>query len=193
MNRPYFLNKPSSDTTLLEIDSLRCTRPQPSNRSMHRKTEMNKRREDTQDVNVETQMWEKPRQPTDCKEDTMRDGYNNGESTHDGYNGGNDLSLSLCHTLSLYTVTHTLYNQQCSTTLNCFALSHIYTHVTFRLFTHMAPRGSLEHIHVCIPSKTGREDHHRVLDHPVLLNFPSWGTRFPTNSPFTPAWDVCKR
>ena len=44
------------------------------------KTEMNKGREDTQDVNVETQMWEKPRQPTDYRKITMREEYNNGKA-----------------------------------------------------------------------------------------------------------------
>ena len=36
------------------------------------------------------------------------------------------------------------------------------------------------------PFQTGREDHHRVLDHPVLLNFPSGGTCFPTDVSATP-------
>ena len=51
--------------------------------------------------------------------------------------------------------------------------------MTFGLFTYMAPRGSLEHIYICVPSNRS-EDHHQVLDHPVLLNFPSGGTCFPT-------------
>ena len=32
------------------------------------------------------------------------------------------------------------------------------------------------------PLPIGREDHHRALDHPVLLNFPSGGTCFPTRT-----------
>ena len=56
--------------------------------------------------------------------------------------------------------------------------------MTFGLFTHMAPRGSIEHIHVCVPSKWSGGSL------PVLLNFPSGGTCFPTNSPFTLAWGV---
>ena len=74
---------------------------------------MNKGREDTQDVNVETQMWEKPRQPTDCRMITMREENNDGESIeattsctpsspHGGYNGGNDLSLSLSLSLTVH-------------------------------------------------------------------------------------------
>ena len=75
-------------------------------------------------------------------------------SLRGGYNRGNDLSLSLSLTLSMYTVTHTLYNQHHN---NRVALSHIYTHMTFGLFTHMAPRSSLEHIHISVPSnRSGR-------------------------------------
>ena len=73
-------------------------------------------------------------------------------SPRGGYNGGNDLStLSLSvsiHSYALYTYNYKkVFNH-----INCFALSHIYTHMTFGLFTHVAPRGSLEHIHICVPS-----------------------------------------
>ena len=57
-------------------------------------------------------------------------------------------SLSLCHytqlrSIHIYAITPLQQKR--------FALSHIYTHMTFGLFTHMVPRGSLEHIHVCVP------------------------------------------
>ena len=60
-------------------------------------------------------------------------------SPHDGYNGGNELSLSLSLSLYLCLYTHALYNYKMFNNFT-FALSHIYTHMTFRLFTHMAPR-----------------------------------------------------
>ena len=93
------------------------TWPQPSRPIMHRKQEMKQAREGTQYVNVETQMWEKPRQPSDCRMITMREENNNGESTeattsctpsspHGGYNGGNDLLFSLSLTLSLCVTIH---------------------------------------------------------------------------------------
>ena len=68
-----------------------------------------------------------------------------------GYNRGNDLFLSL--TLSNSTQLHSVTNiHNFTTTYHSFALSHIYTHMTFGLFTHIAPGGSLEHIHICVPS-----------------------------------------
>ena len=83
------------------------------------------------------------------------------------------LSLTFLHSFSRYS------HNAPTNYIHKLALSHIYTHMTFKLFTHIAPRGSLEHIHICIPFSRS-EDHHQVLDHPVLLNFPSGGTCFPT-------------
>ena len=63
------------------------------------------------------------------------------------------LSLSLSPSLCLYRVT--LYTHTTTKVFNnlfVFALSHIYTHMTFGLFTHMAPRGSLGHIYIWVPS-----------------------------------------
>ena len=107
-----------------------------------------------------TRMWEKPRQPTGCRKHYER-------RLQRWKHKGNDLShfyfatrrlqwkqrpLSLSHALSLCTQLHT----HCTTTnvqqlLTVFALSHIYTQMTFGLFTHMAPRGSLGHIYICVP------------------------------------------
>ena len=65
--------------------------------------------------------------------------------------------------------------------LNKFVLSHIYTNMTFKLFTHVAPRGSLEHIHICVPSnRSGRSP--PGLQSSGSSNFPSRGTYFPTIS-----------
>ena len=88
------------------------------------------------------------------------------------------LSLYLSHTVIVHT-RYITYLQMCNNNFT-FALSHIYTHMTFRLFTLMAPKGPTRtHLHMCL-LPIGREDHHRALDHPVLLYFPSGGTCFPT-------------
>ena len=87
-------------------------------------------------------------------------------SPHGGYNRGNELFLSL--TLSLYTGSHYSHNTTIMFhTQTVFALSHIYTHMTFGLFTYMAPRGSLEHIHICFPSNRSRE----VTTGPLVIQF----------------------
>ena len=51
---------------LIGIDSFTCARPQPSSRFIHRKQKISNERDDT-DINMETQMWEKPRQSTNCR------------------------------------------------------------------------------------------------------------------------------
>ena len=113
----------------------------------------------------------------------MREDYNNGcteattsctsTSPHGGYNRGNDLYVSLSLSLSL-SCCHSLYSyalytnlKSATTTTFMFSLSHIYTYMTFGLFTH-----------VSLP--IGRTDRNRVLDHPVLPIFSSGGTCFPT-------------
>ena len=55
--------------------------------------------------------------------------------------------------------------------------------MTFGLFTHMAQKAQWN-IFTYVSLPTGLEDHHRVLDHPVLLNFPSAGTYFATVSAY---------
>ena len=65
---------------------------------------------------------------------------------------GATTSFSLSLSIHSFRSVH-IQLQKCSTTTNCFALSHIYTHMTFGLFTHVASRGSLAHIHVCVSSK----------------------------------------
>ena len=90
----------------------------------------------------------------------MRGRYNNGSteattscastSPHGGYNEATT-SLSLSHALSVHSYTHyTHTTTNCSTTNFTFALSHIYIHMTFGLFTLMAPRGPQEHIYTCV-------------------------------------------
>ena len=76
-------------------------------------------------------------------------------SPHDGYNGGNDLSL--CHYTQLRAI-HIYQQPIMFNNINYFALSHIYTHMTFGLFTHMAPRGSLRtHSRMCpFQTRSGR-------------------------------------
>ena len=88
-------------------------------------------------------------------------------------------SLSLSH--SLYTVTMYI-NIRNTTSLqhtHKFALSHIYTNMTFELFTHIARRGFLEHIHICVPfSRSGRLP--PGLQSSGSSHVPSGGTCFPT-------------
>ena len=107
-------------------------------------------------------------------------------SPHGGYDGGNDLSISLSLTLSVYTVTlctHT--TTKCSTTQLCIRpKSYLYTYDFRAIYTYGPKRGSQEHIYICVPSNRSG-DFHRVLDHPVLHNFPFEGTCFRPNSPFT--------
>ena len=70
-------------------------------------------------------------------------------------------SLSLSHVVSVhtrYTQTYKSVQQLLSTTNLFFALSHIYTYMTFGLFTH-----------VSLP--IGRTDRNRVFGLPVLHNF----------------------
>ena len=109
-----------------------------------------------------TRMREKTTAAHKLQKIPMREDYNDGstEATtsctsilpRGGYNGGNDLSLS--H--SLYTVMLCTHNNA-TTTPNVFAPSHIYTHMTFRLFTHMAPRGlTRTHSRMCPFQPVGR-------------------------------------
>ena len=134
---------------------------------MHKEDRNEQGRENTHDVNVENPNVGKTTAAHRLEKITMREEYNDGESTeattsctpsspHGGYNEAttsSSLSLSHTHTHthSRYTVTHYTTN---TTTINTlvFDLSHIYTHMTFGLFTHMAPRGSQEHIYICVPS-----------------------------------------
>ena len=55
--------------------------------------------------------------------------------------------------------------------------SHIYTYMTFGLFTYLS-------------FPIGRDGSEPDLRSSGSLYLPSGGTCFPTNSPFTPAWDV---
>ena len=99
------------------------------------------------------QSWEKPRQPIDCRIHYQRNttiGEHRGNdlfspsSPHNGYNEATtSFTLSLSLSLSRCHCVHALYNylqQKCNNNFT-FAQSHMYTHMTFGLFTHMAPRG----------------------------------------------------
>ena len=94
------------------------------------------KKENTQMLTWKTQQsWEKPRQPTSCRihyeKGIQRRGYTEATSSL-------SLSVSLSLSLSLYTrvIQLQMFNNNFT-----FALSHIYTYMTFGLFTHMAPRG----------------------------------------------------
>ena len=145
----------------------------------------------THNVNVENPNVGKTTVVHRLQKITRRDEYNDGESTeattsctpsspHGGYNGGNDLSLCLSLTLSIHSYTH--YAHTTTKVFNNNKLfcpkSYLCTHMTFGLFTHMAPMGSLGHIYVCVPSNRsgGSPTGLRTSGSPIL---PIQGDLFP--------------
>ena len=114
-----------------------------------------------------TQMWEKPRQPTDCRK-SLCENYNDGEtqrqrplappsSPHGGYNRGNDLFFSLTplsiHRFSLFTHNITIMFNN----INCFyPKSYLYTY-DFRTIYTYGPKGlTRTHSHMCPFQPVGR-------------------------------------
>ena len=102
-----------------------------------------------------TQIWEKPRQPSDCKISLCQIFTMMGHRDNDlllpcfatrrleQRQRPLPLSLSLC---TLLRSTSTLYIQP----TNKISLGHIYTNMTFGLFTNVAPVGSMEtYLHIC--------------------------------------------
>ena len=87
------------------------------------------------------------------------------------------LSLSLSHAVSVHTHYTTNFTKCNNSYLKVCALSHIYTYMTFGLFTYLS-------------FPIGRDRSVPVLGSTGSLYLPSGVTCFPTNSPFTPAWDV---
>ena len=129
------------------------------------KTEMNK--EKTQNVNVETQMWEKPRQPTDCRKSLWEEDTESWRSTeattscllpspHGGYNEATT-SLSLSHALSVHSYTryaHTTTNVQQQ--LYVCPKSYLYTY-DFRAIYTYGPKGlTRTHLRMCPFQSVGR-------------------------------------
>ena len=138
---------------------------------MHRKQKSTMERENTQMLTWKTRMWEKPQQPTSCRIHSERRLPLAPLLCHAAVTteATTSLSLSRCHTLYSYTL-YTNYYKSVQQLAKMFALSHIYTY-DFRAIYTYGPKGPT----------IGRMDHHRVLDHPVLPNFPSGGTCFPTH------------
>ena len=104
--------------------------------------------------------------------------------------------LPLSHSLSsLYTQLRSkLYHANnysvCSYTHSYvkFAVGHIYTNMTFGLFTNIALVGSQEHIYIYVPSIRGE-----VLTGPATSgssHFPFGGTCFPTSSWRSRPWST---
>ena len=157
---------------MIGFDSLRSARPQPSSRFMHRKPEtMKQARDEYTYINVETQMWEKPRQSTNCRihygRGVQQRGYTEATTSCPLLRHTRRLqlrqrphthTLSLSHAVSVHTRYTTYLQQKQQLYIMFFALSHIYTYMTFGLFTH-----------VSLP--IGRTDRNRVFGHPVLPNF----------------------
>ena len=91
--------------------------------------------------------------------------------------------MYLSHSLSILLCTAvtpiTLYNKNNnSTTQKVFALGHIYTNMTFKVFTNVAPMGSLEHIYIYVPSSG--EGFSPSLHYPVMTRSFSPGTHIPS-------------
>ena len=124
-----------------------------------------------------TQIWEKPRQPSDYKISLCED-YNNGAQRqrplapllrHQAVTTEATTYSSLSLSVHGYALHHTIK----------FALGYIYTNMTFGLFTNVAPVGSQEYIYIYVPSIRGE-----VLTGPATSSsshFPSGGTCFLTN------------
>ena len=135
------------------------------------------------EVNVENpQWWEKPRQPTGCRMHYKRGIQQRGKTqrqrplvlffaTRGGYKmEENDLSLSLyVHTLCNYLYKITTTQSMCPK-----SYLYIYDFRDIYIYVH-----------------TNRSDRSEPdLGSAGSLYLPSGGTCFPTNSPFTSAWDV---
>mgnify|MGYP000114258207 CR=1 FL=1 len=141
---------------MIGFDSLRSARPQPSSRFMHRKPEtMKQARDEYTYINVETQMWEKPRQSTNCRihygRGIQQRGYTEATTScpllrhtrrlqlrQRPHTHTLSFSLSLSHAVSVHTRYTTTYNKSVQQLKMC-ALSHIYTYMTFGLFTYLSP------------------------------------------------------
>ena len=98
-------------------------------------------------------------------------------ATRGGYNGGNYLTHTLSFTLSLYTraiqLTFTKYQQHNE---NVCPKSYLYIYDFRVIYISVLPNRSDGSEPGLLPSGSPK--------------LPSGGTCFPTNSPFTPAWDV---
>ena len=93
-----------------------------------------------------------------------------------------EATTSFSHSHALCTQLRSIHIIQHNSTtqlLNKLALSHIYTHMTFGLFTHIAPGGYIEHIHISVPyNRSGRLP--PGLQSSGSSHIPSGGTCSPT-------------
>ena len=109
--------------------------------------------------NVENPEREKPRESTDSKLSLYHNDYNSEltEATTSCSRSSpqaavtTEATTSSSLSLSLYTVTrYNLAQTRMTTTPNKFALSHIYTNMTFRLFTNIASMNSQKtYLRIC--------------------------------------------
>ena len=152
-------------------------------------------------LTLKTQIWEKPRQPSDYKISLCED-YNAGARRQRPLATllrqqavTTEATTSSSLSLTLYTFTHSkLYHANnysvCSYTHSYvkFAVGHIYTNMTFGLFTNIALVGSQEHIYIYVPSIRGE-----VLTGPATSgssHFSFGGTCFPTSSWRSRPWST---
>ena len=164
---------------MIGFDSLRSARPQPSSRFMHRKPETMKQARDVYtDIHVETQMWEKPRQSTNCRihygRGVQQRGYTEATTSCPLLRHTRWLQLRQrphTHTLSLSRClyTHALYNyftkvQQLlyTHTLKVSPKSYLYIYDFWVIYTCSLPIGRVQSV---------GSDRYRVFSHPVLPNF----------------------
>ena len=137
---------------------------------------------------METQMWEKNHGSPQTAKITMREERNNGKAqrhrplapllrhTAVTMEATTSFTLSLTHTL--YAVTLYTHNTTSNNINYKFSLSHIYTNMTFGLFTHLAPGLFRTYSHEC-PFRPVGEDT-PGLQTSGSSQVPSGGTCFPT-------------
>ena len=113
---------------------------------------------------------------------------------NDGCNRNDFLYRTLSVFVSHYTTTNNNNNNSRQThTFLHSCPSYIYNHINLGLFTNMSSIVTLEHNYKYVQPNTFRIHLVGFLPSPCplrLVRFLSKGTCFPTNSPFTLAWDV---
>ena len=120
---------------------------------MHRKQEINKWKREYTDINVETQMWEKPRQPTSCRihyERRLQRWKHRGNDLLHLYFATRwlqwrqrplSLSLSLSHSVSIHSYALYTYNYKSVQQHKLFCpKSYLYTY-DFRAIYTYGPKG----------------------------------------------------
>ena len=145
-------------------------------------TTRNSKEESAPDVNLENPNLGKTTLVLRLQKISLYQDYNNGAQRQQ--------PLLLSFSVSSYTLNYITTTIIIQPTLHThtikFALGHIYTNMTFMLFTNVALMGSQEHIYMYVPSIRGE-----VLTGPATsgsAHFPSGGTCFPTHDSIWCPW-----